>query len=326
VAVWASVIVVGMLVLAQTVASIEQWARSTSNLLAIERLHDCEAIDGKVYKLGTLALLKEALGAGTASRAWQLVARALSLATSCQALDAARAAAEKGFNAYLDWYYSLPAEWRRIAAMLTGDLEKMLENELKARLAAAPGWSEALAAAQAGGAAQVLALDSLGEKAKGILRDNVLVFDEGACHVVRRASIEGALRLHEAGAVRLRAAGGAAAGLAAGAVAGKVAAKAMTKASMKTALKLLAKFAAKRAAAVGTAMATGAAVGTVVPGLGTAVGAGIGAVVGLGVSAAVDFGALALEEHFERRTARAELMESVTEILAPMRESFGCAP
>ena len=319
VAVWASVIVVGMLVLAQTVASIEQWARSTSNLLAIERLHDCEAIDGKVYKLGTLALLKEALGAGTA-------ASDKARATSCQALDAARAAAEKGFNAYLDWYYSLPAEWRRIAAMLTGDLEKMLENELKARLAAAPGWSEALAAAQAGGAAQVLALDSLGEKAKGILRDNVLVIDGGACHVVRRASIEGALRLHEAGAVRLRAAGGAAAGLAAGAVAGKVAAKAMTKASMKTALKLLAKFAAKRAAAVGTAMATGAAVGTVVPGLGTAVGAGIGAVVGLGVSAAVDFGALALEEHFERRTARAELMESVTEILAPMRESFGCAP
>lgn len=320
VALWvAAVIVVSVLMLVPAVASLEQSAQSTSSALALERLPDCEAIDGKAYKLGTLALLKEALGAGTA-------ASEKARAASCQGLDAARAAAEKGVDAYLDWYYSLPAEWGRIAAMLTGGLEAMLENELKARLAAAPGWSEALAAVQAGGEAQALALDSLGEKAKGILRDNVLVIDESACHVVRRASIEGTLRLHEAGAVRLRAAGGAAAGLTAGGVAGKVAAKAMTKASMKTAVKLLAKFAAKKAAAVGTSAAAGAAAGSVVPGLGTAVGAGVGFVVGLGVSVAVDFGALALEEHFDRPTARAELLESVTQTLAPMRQAFGCAP
>jgi hypothetical protein len=67
-------------------------------------------------------------------------------------------------------------------------------------------------------------------------------------------------------------------------------------------------------------------VGSLVPGLGTAVGAGVGFVVGLGVSVAVDFGALALEERFERPKAEAELMESVTETLAPMRQVFGCVP
>lgn len=319
VAAWAVVIVVSVLVLVQAVASLEQRLRSSSNPLALERVPECEAIDGKVYKLGTLALLTEALGAGTA-------ASERAREASCRALDAARAAAEKGVDAYLDWYYSLPAEWGRIAAMLKGDLEKLLQNELQARLSASSGWSEALAAAQAGGEAHVVALDSLRVKAKEILRDNVLVKDESACHVVRRASIEEALRLHEAGALRLRAAGGAAAALAAGAVAAKVAAKAMTKASMKTAVKLLAKFAAKRAAAVGTSVATGAAVGSVVPGLGTAVGAGVGFVVGLGVSVAADFGALALEEHFERTKAKDELMESLAETLAPMRQVSGCAP
>lgn len=315
----AAVIVVFLLILFQMVAHVEHALEAGDSPLAVHRLPECEAIDGKVYKLGTLDSIAKALATGTAEAGH-------ARASTCAALDSAQAAAAKPVDAYLDWYFSLPAEWMRIWKMLTGDLEQMLSDRLTQSLESAPGLAEALAHAQGGSRVHANALDALQGKVRDILADNVLVLDERACKVVRRDSIAQTLAARESESLRLRAAGSAGAGLAAGVVAGKVAAKAMTKGSMKAAAKVLAKFASKKAAAMSLSTGTGMAVGSVVPGLGTAVGAIVGAVAGVVISVGVDWAALAAEEHLEREAMKAELLEAFRETLAPARAAMACIP
>lgn len=315
----AAVIVVFLLILFQLAAHVEHALKAGDSPLAVRRITECEAIDGKVYKLGTLDSITKALAAGA-------IEAGHARASTCAALDLAQAAVAKPFDAYLDWYFSLPAEWIRIWKMLTGDLEKMLSDRLTQSLESEPALAEALARAQGGSRVQADALDALQGKIRGILADNVLVLDERACKVVRRDSIAQTLAAREGESLRLRTAGSAGAGLAGGVVAGKVAAKAMTKGSMKAAAKVLAKFAGKKAAAMSLSTGTGMAVGSVVPGVGTAVGAIVGTIAGVVISVGVDWAVLTAEEHLERDAMKAELLEAFRETLAPARIAMACVP
>ena len=314
-----AVLVVFLLILLQLAAQVEHALKAVGSPLAVSRRPDCEAIDGKVYKLGTLDSISKALAAGTAEAGY-------ARASTCAALDSAQAAAAKPIDAYLDWYFSLPAEWLRIWKMLTGDLEQMLSNHLTQSLESERGLAEALARAQVGVRLQVDALDALQGKVRNLMADNVLVLDENACKVVRRDSIAQVLAAREDEALRLRTAGSAGAALAVGAVAGKVAAKAMTKGSMKAAAKVLAKFAGKKAAAMSLSTGAGMAVGSVIPGLGTVAGALVGAVAGIVTSVGVDWAALAAEEHLDRVAMKDKLLGAVRETLAPERAALACAP
>lgn len=315
----AAVIVVFLLVLFQVAAYVEHALEAGDSPLAVTRLPECEAIDGKVYKLGTLDSITKALAAATAEAG-------NARTTTCNALDSAQTAATKPVDMYLDWYFSLPAEWMRIAKMLTGGLEQMLSDQLKQSLNSAPDLADALARAQAGSRVHDDALGALQGKVRSILADNVLVLDERACKVVRRDVIAQTLSARQDKLLHLKATGSAGVGLVGGVVAGKVAAKAMTKGSMKAAVKVLAKFAAKKAAAVSVSTGVGMAAGSVVPGLGTAAGAVVGAVVGIAISVGVDWAALAAEEHLERAVMKAELLASFRETLAPARAAMACAP
>ena len=317
--VYAAVIVVFLLILFPLAAHVEYALKAGDSPLAVRRLADCEAIDGKVYKLGTLDSITKALAVGTAA-----VGHAR--ASTCAALDLAQAAAAKPLDAYLDWYFSLPAEWMRIWTMLTGDLEHMLSDRLTQSLESAPGLAEALARAQGGSRVQADVLDALQAKVRGVLADNVLVLDERACRVVRRDSIAQTLAAREDESLRVRTVGSAGAGLATGVVAGKVAAKAMTKGSMKAAVKVLAKFAGKKAAAMSLSTGAGMTVGSVVPGVGTVAGAIVGAVTGVAISVGVDWVALAAEEHLERDAMKADLLEAFRETMAPVRAATHCVP
>lgn len=315
----AAVTVLFLLVLFQLAAHVEHVLKGGESLLSVRRLPECEAIEGKVYKLGTLDSIAKALAA-TAAESGR------AQASTCAALDSTQAAAERPVEAYLDWYFSLQAEWMRMVKMLTGDLEQLMSDRLAKELESAPGLAEALKRAQGSSRIQADALDVLRGTVRGILADNVLVLDERACRVVRRDSIAQTLAAREEESLRLRTAGSAGVGLAAGVVAGKVAAKAMAKGSMKAAAKVLAKFVAKKAATMTLSTGTGMAVGSVIPGLGTAAGAAVGAVAGLVISVGVDWAALAAEERLERDAMKAELLEAVRETLAPTRAAMACPP
>jgi hypothetical protein len=315
----AAVIVVFLLILFQMAAHAEHTLKAGDSPLAVRRIPECEAIDGKVYKLGTLDSISKALAAGATEAGH-------ARASTCAALDLAQVAVGKPFDAYLDWYFSLPAEWMRIWKMLTGELEQVLSDRLTKSLESEPALAEALARAQVGSRVQVDALDALQGKVRSILADNVLVLDERACKVVRRDSIAQTLAAREGESLRLRTAGSAGTGLAAGVVAGKVAAKAMTKGSMKAAAKVLAKFAGKKAAAMSLSTGTGMAVGSVVPGVGTVLGAIVGAIAGVVIGVGVDWAVLAAEEHLERDAMKAELLEAFRETLAPARTAMACVP
>ncbi len=65
--------------------------------------------------------------------------------------------------------------------------------------------------------------------------------------------------------------------------------------------------------------------GSAVPGLGTGVGALAGVAAGLAVGAGVDIAMLAVEESLTRDDMRRDLLASVDESLAPLREAFQCA-
>ncbi len=316
--VYAAVVAVLLVILFQLAGNLEHVLGADDSPLAVRRLPQCEAIDGKVYKIGTLDSITQLLAASAAE-----VGHAR--ANACGALDSAEAAGAKPIDAYLDWYFSLAAEWLRIGTMLTGNLEQMLRDRLTASLESEPAVAEALEGALRDSRAGADVLDAVQGKVKGILADNVLVLDERSCKVVRRDSIAKALAAREGESLRLRAAGSAGAGLAAGAVAGKVAAAAMTKGSMKAAVKVLAKFVSKKAATYSLSVG-GMAIGSAIPGIGTIAGAGVGLVAGLAISAAVDWTALAVEEHLERSAMKAELLEALQEELASARKALGCVP
>jgi hypothetical protein len=317
--IYAAVAVVVAVILVQFTAQVEHEAKAIGSPAAAVHLPDCDAIDGKVYKLGTAdavraALLKAVTLAGAEK------------ANICSNLDEALRAAHKPVDDYLDWYFSLTAEWMRIWKMLNGELEQMLADRLRQTLESEKSLAEALARVGQGTNAKASILEGAQQEVQTLLKDNVLVMDERSCKVANRFSVSANLQEQQAQALRLRTAGSAGAGVAAGALAAKVAAKAMTKSSMKAATKVLAKFAAKKAAAASLSTAVGAAVGSVVPGLGTLVGAAVGTFIGLSISVAVDWASLAAEEQLTRGAMRAELLEEVANALRPLREVVGCAP
>lgn len=317
-AIYVAVIVVVLWSLVQLLAYAEHQAEQFGSPAAIVRLPDCEGIDGKVYKLGTIDAIRQAL---LESDRLEDTERS----KTCSGFDEAQAAASRSIDSYLDWYFSLPAEWMRIWKMLTGELEQMLADRLEQSLASEPALADALSRVGRGSQVRSEALDAVQERVRAILADNVLVLDERSCKVVRGDSFSAELDARHAQALRLRTAGSAGAGLAAGAVAAKVAAKAMTKGSMKAAAKVLAKFAAKKAAAVSVSAGTGMALGSVIPGLGTLIGGAVGSLIGMTISIAVDWAALLAEEQLTRESMKAELIEEVRNALAPARQAAGCS-
>ena len=306
------VLVLGILV--QTTAGLDGLARRHESPLALKRLPECERIGRQLYSLGTLeATRQQALQALGRMRAGQAL---------CQSGHDMQAQLDLALECYLDWYFSLGAEWGRIFSLLTGDVNQFLQDKLTASLVATPGleaWMQAL---------QQQALDSgaaLEQGRQGVeqtLARHHLALGSGQCIVRAEAPTLPALDL--LGDARQRLQASAMAGTGAGALAAVVAGKAMAKTSMKAAGKVLAKAAAKQGLGkVGTA-AAGAALGSVLPGIGTAAGAVAGAVAGAMIGVGIDWAALYAEERLTRDAMREDLRSALQEPLRDMRLALGC--
>ncbi|HWS05280.1 MAG TPA: hypothetical protein VN230_05780 [Burkholderiaceae bacterium] len=313
---WSAVATVGAMILISLLAEAEGLVTAKQSPFAVKRLPECERIGGVAYQVGTIEALR-------ANLAGAIGALGAAQAATCAKIGEIEAQAARGVDAYLDWYFSLGAEWARLATLLTGDIDRFLEAKFKEMVIVNAGVEPLLAQVRADHERQLDAVFQGHRQVRELMEKNRLVIADGQCRVVAETRINPALAALETHQARF--AGGAAAGLAGGAFAATVAAKAMGKTGMKAAGKVLGKVAAKKAAGVVGSAAVGAAVGSVVPGLGTAVGGAVGGVVGgLAVGAAVDMAALALEEKLTRADLKRDLMAAVTESLQPARDLFEC--
>ena len=315
-AIWALVATIGVAIFFQSMGVAEGLIGSKESPFALQRLPDCERIGGAVYKVNTIKTLEAFMADMGQQRVGQENA-------ACTSLSSIETAAAKGVDKYLDWYFSLGAEWTRTFSLLTGKAEELLKQKFEELVLSDPNVRAPLEGVK-DHFDQLSVFGTVAKaKAEELLAQQRLVLTDQQCKVVQELAVNPWTPQFDGFTTRLATAS--AAGLLGGGIAATIASKAMAKAGMKSAAKVLTKVIAKKAAAKAASGAAGAAIGTVLfPGVGTAVGAGIGVVVGIGVSAAVDMAMLAAEEKLTREDMKAELLSAFTESLQPYRSAFAC--
>lgn len=203
---------------------------------------------------------------------------------------------------YLDWYYSLPAEYSRLIKLISGKLEKYMADTLKEKL---------LTNADFNVNTEVINknADILQDKINEILKNNQITNNIGDYRVITNLNVE---NIYELGSVEpliniknriIASAGG---GLAAGAVVGTVVGKIVSKTFFKTTAKAIAKASAGKvlSAAAGAVAGTAASIFT------SPVG---GIAVGTAAGIAIDKSLLSLEEAVNREKYKQEIVSSIEE-------------
>ena len=307
-----AVLVLGILV--QTTAALDGLARAQESPLALKRLPECERIGQQLYSLGTLD--------ATRQQVLQLLGRAQAGQALCQSIPQMNRQLDAAVERYLDWYFSLGAEWGRILSLLTGDVSQFLQNKLSETLGATPGLEGWVQTLQKQALTSGAALAEGQQRIEETLARHHLALSPEQCLV--RAEVASLPALELLGDARQRLTASALVGTGGGAFAAAVAGKAMAKASMKAASKVLAKAAAKQGLGKAGAAVAGAAVGSVVPGVGTAVGAVAGAVAGVVLGVGIDWVALYAEELLTRDAMRADLRAALGEQLQGLSRAMGC--
>lgn len=226
---------------------------------------------------------------------------------------------ERNVDAFLDWYYSLPAEYARIAKLLIGDLEGYLTDRLAAHLLKGDAFRGVETALNEAMTLHKSFQEEYNQAVRKIINDNRVNVEGRKFHVVQSMSLDDALNLpayKDTLDLKKRMIGGAVAGSVTAVITGKIVSKVVGKATLKKAAQVLAKVVAgKGVSSAGLAAAgaaAGGAIGSVVPGVGTAVGALIGGMIG-GIAAGitVDKLMLMLEEALNRADFKRELIEFI---------------
>ncbi len=326
---WALFTFVSFFIAVPLLSSVETQVRGRPELqqaFAATRLR-VERIGDDYFAEGTIAALEQARRAA-------LARLDISTADLRQETDAAFAAMAGNVDLYLDWYYSLGAEYARIGHLLTGDLEDYMARKFAETLAREDVLRDvdvALATSLANSEEARALYERL---VSMVLAENRVDAQSQEVELVQTLSLAEVLAPPEHAELLgvqsrlLASGGGAVAGVFAGAVAGKLVAKVVTKSSFKLATKAVAKLAASKAAGAsmgaGAGATAGGAIGSVVPGLGTALGALIGGVLGgLAVGVGVDAALIEFEEAVGREAFRAELLQALDEA---RRDYLGVVP
>jgi hypothetical protein len=293
---------------------LEESARRTPGLVAsIEKLErEVERIDDALYARGTIQEIETA-------RAVALAKVQVSRDELEREIDRAFDRMERNVDVYLDWYYSLPAEYTRIAMLMAGRIEGYVEAKLAEHLQQGEPFKALSEAMEAAIATQQGVMQEYREAAGEILARNRLPADAADATVVTYMSLEDILAVPvqvDFVGLHSRAAGGA---VAAG-VSAAVTAKAASKGVFNLAAKALSKVAISKGGGTLAAGAMGAAMGSVIaPGLGTVVGGAVGVIGGLAAGVLVDGALLKLEELISRDEFRQKLLESIQEARAEFK-------
>ncbi|MGG7643895.1 hypothetical protein ACQ5SP_03685 [Rhodovulum sp. YNF3179] len=251
------------------------------------------------------------------------------------AIDGAADVMIDNVDPFLDEYYSLVGEYRRIAAMMAGSLEKSLRRDLRQALERNAPTSEL---------EKLISDARIDEKVPEITEEIVAeaeeIVESRRMNVPAGARVEVILScsrlpcwevesmtqdMMEDFADRLRITGTGAA--AAGVVSAVIVKKLAAKGAIKMAAKALSKLASSKLAAgtLGTTLGgiAGGILGSVVPGAGTAAGAAGGAALGaVVVGLSVDKMMIELEEMVRREELRGQIVSAIDEWRDEMHETI----
>jgi hypothetical protein len=228
-------------------------------------------------------------------------------------------------DGYLDWYYSLPAEYLRIASLMTGSLEHSIRKDLTESLEKGDPFGEMEKAMDRIIADNTAMKADFEDSVSRLMVENEVVpavSDFGISEAVPLANVMSSVDRVEVIDVKLRAAG-AGVGAVTGIVAAKVVGKAVAKGTVKLAAKAIAKAAVSKGASATAGAGAGALLGSIIPGAGTLVGAAVGATIGLVVGVSVDALLLKVEEVLSREEFRREILVSIDEARLEFYTSLG---
>ena len=262
-----------------------------------------DRIDGVFYKLGTIDKVEViniiALGKMDVSKA-VIEGR----------LDNVFNLMEANVDAYLDWYYSLGAEYMRLIKLSTGAIESDMRTELETRLNKGD-----LLQKFSDGVSKLLVTNKIIDDKRisavqKILDENRLPDVSPDTPVKKSMALKDMFSMPSyilgANDFNNRLVAG---GVVATGVGAAITAKVMSKGVFKVAAKVVTKVAIKKAAATGMVVAGGLA-GSVVPVLGTAAGGMAGAIV---AGVFFDKALLKLEELTDRERFKNEIIEGIHE-------------
>jgi hypothetical protein len=289
--------------------------------ISVERIGDV------LVREGTLRELELVRADATEQRQFALV-------EVTAALDAGFERMRGNADLYLDWYYSLPAEYARLASLLMGNAEELIARKLQESLGAGDPFAAAGAALAEALASDAALQAAYRERASAIIAANRI--EPGADVDVETVGFAGldTLALPDPVAftsigqrLGIGAAGGGMAGIASALIARRAVASLVARGSLRIAAKALQVAGGRAIGGFGGAAAGAAAggvAGSVVPGLGTAIGALAGGIVGgLGVGLGVDYAVLKLEEALSRETNRAGIIAAIDAKEAELRRDLG---
>lgn len=300
----------GIVALETWISQSEKW-KAGRKIIEETVIVKVDEIAGEYYKAGTITKIED-----LRTVAWKdSVAAANDLGGK---VDEAFAAMEQNVDKYLDWYYSLPAEYMRIAKTLTGSLESHIENQLMEHLNQNDPFRRvseamndvvakhqlALAKFQAG-KERILAENKIEVSSKHIRIERMISDHEFSIELAPPESITTQNRLASAAAVSV------ATTLVAKKIVAKVVAKGIFKTAVTAASKLAAAKAAGGAAGAAAGAATGAALGSIFPVAGTIIGGFFGAIGGIFIGVGVDAALLKLDEEVNRADFKQEILESI---------------
>jgi len=240
-------------------------------------------------------------------------------------MDAGYRVMSRNVDAYLDAYYSLPAEYMRLGAMLSNSLERRLSDDLNRALNRGQpfrGFQQTLSKLSERNAD----LQARYERASmELMAENEVATPQGDFWQIEEHSLQDLLTpaseiQHISGGMRGAAAG---VGAVSAMVATKVVSKTLAKGTLKLAAKAVAKGAVSKAGAGGASAAAGAVIGSVIPGAGTLAGAIIGAGVGLVVGVTVDYALLEVEEELTRDEFKQQILQSIAQARTEHRKQLG---
>jgi hypothetical protein len=220
---------------------------------------------------------------------------------------------------FLNWYYSLPAEYGRLIKLMSGNLEDYLAERLKEFLSKGDPFGEVESEIKRVMEEHKEILERFKRTVDKIIQENRVTNIDPGVEVARKTTLTEALSppIHNDKIDFSQRIGSATVlGSVTALVSAKVLSKAIGKATIKNAAQIVAKVVGGKAVGSAggylTGMAGGAAIGSIFPGIGTAIGAVAGGIIGgVATGIAIDKVVLLLEEAFSREDFRKELISSI---------------
>ncbi|MGY6631146.1 MAG: hypothetical protein ACXIUL_09090 [Wenzhouxiangella sp.] len=239
-------------------------------------------------------------------------------------------------DSYLDWYYSLPGEWTRLAHLLGGNIEGHLEARLVQALGEGAPFAEFERVLDRALVDEWARSQYFRDGALALLDERRLTLDDDAELEIReRRDLDSLVSFPgHAGLTTLEQRVGATAatsgvsGLVAALATRQIIVRLAARQSFKTAAQALMRLALIRGASTGGGSAGGALIGgtlgSIVPGVGTAIGAVVGGVVGgVAVGVGAEFLIIKLEELWSREEHRQQLIDAIDRAEAEVLEQLG---